>query len=122
MPQDNTQAPPVKLPHFSFYAGDHMSEMSGLFIDERGAYISLICYQWENGSIPTGDLRRLAAICLAPNRPDFEAVWLAVAHLFPGGRNVRLEAQRTKALKAYSNKCRGAVAARAAKASKFRAL
>lgn len=66
---------------------------------ERGAYITLLAYQWDVGSVP-GDYDILSRVLGCP-RAQAVKVWLAIVHKFQQGpdggwRNVRLETERAK--------------------------
>ncbi len=54
--------------------------------EEVGAYIRLLCYQWNRGQIPT-DPEKLLRVAGADVSPDVMAK-------FPGGKNPRMEAVR----------------------------
>lgn len=43
---------PAKSPSFQFYANDFTSGTVDLSTEDVGAYIRLLCYQWEKGAIP----------------------------------------------------------------------
>lgn len=86
-------------PAFSFYAKDFMLGTVTMSLAERGAYITLLAYQWDHGSVPL-DPAALARIC-GCSAGQFQAVWRVVASKFKVGaggllRNVRLEVERTK--------------------------
>lgn len=48
-----------KAPAFQFYADKFMSGTAHMTVEEVGGYIRLLCYQWENGSIPESEQRQL---------------------------------------------------------------
>jgi uncharacterized protein YdaU (DUF1376 family) len=52
---------PGKSPSFQFYANDFTSGTVDLSTEDVGAYIRLLCYQWEKGRIPP-DVSTLARI------------------------------------------------------------
>lgn len=54
MKQDNS-------PAFQFYAKDFISGTMHMTTEEVGAYIRLLCFQWEHGSVPN-DIKALARI------------------------------------------------------------
>lgn len=87
-----------KSPAFSFYAKDFMLGTVTMSLAERGAYITLLAYQWDMGGVP-GDYDTLARI-LGCTRGQAVRVWLAIVHKFQerpdGWRNARLEVERTK--------------------------
>lgn len=43
------------LPWFPFYPGDYLSSsrVARMTLEEQGAYLRLLCYQWQDGSIPS---------------------------------------------------------------------
>jgi uncharacterized protein YdaU (DUF1376 family) len=50
------------LPYFAFYASDFLSGVAAMPLEDRGAYITLLCHQWVNGTIPD-DLPACVRIC-----------------------------------------------------------
>jgi uncharacterized protein YdaU (DUF1376 family) len=87
---------------------------------ERGAYMSLLVFQWKNGSIPTTP-ERLARIMGTPDA-QFEDRWNALGRKFDGDSsglfNNRLEQVRKKALELRDSKIRAADAANAVRRAK----
>ena len=88
-----------KSPAFSFYAQDFVLGTMQLSLAERGAYITLLAYQWNHGSVPA-DHAALARICGCAEG-QMGKLWLTLGGKFPRGpdggcRNPRLEAERTK--------------------------
>lgn len=84
----------MKPPAFQFYAADFLMGTATMSAEEVGAYIRLLCFQWDSGSIPDDDatIARLggcAGNAVAKIRQKFR-----VDH--DGLRNVRLEIERTK--------------------------
>ena len=87
-------------PAFQFYAADFLSDanVASMTYEERGVYITLLCYCWNEGSVPCrlADLRRLLRI----DARRFAAVWPAVQRCFleSNGRltQSRLERERAK--------------------------
>ncbi len=53
-------------PAFQFYASDFIASTVDMSPDEVGAYIRLLCFQWEHGSVPN-DLVEIRRIVGAPN-------------------------------------------------------
>ena len=49
-------------PAFQFYAGDFMRTVIAWSPEQRGCYISLLCHQWTEGSIPSDEASQ-ARIC-----------------------------------------------------------
>lgn len=82
-----------KAPAFQFYADDFLAGTLDMSQEEVGAYIRLLCYQWNRGSIPveTEKQQRLAGGCVSVDV-------LAKFRLLPDGRlvNERLEEERNK--------------------------
>ncbi len=85
-----------KAPAFQFYAGDWLADtfVQALSFEEQGAYLRLLCHQWEAGSIPT-DPERVGR--LLGGRLD---LWPVLEPKFPGGKNPKLEGIR-KECEAY---------------------
>lgn len=50
-----------KPPSFQFYARDWAHSVSGLTLEERGAYITFLAWSWEHGQLPN-DMKRLSVI------------------------------------------------------------
>jgi len=88
---------PGKPPAFQFYANDFTAGTRAMTLTEVGAYIRLLCYQWDSGSVPDGDAKRLSII-LACNPSQALKLWTVLAHKFvcEAGecRNPRLERER----------------------------
>ncbi len=88
-----------KPPAFSFYPQDFMSGTITMTLEQRGAYITLLCYQWDKGSIPADEAARTRI--LGSSRRIAESVWTAMLAKFEQGadgcwRNARLERERQK--------------------------
>jgi uncharacterized protein YdaU (DUF1376 family) len=86
-------------PAFSFYAKDFMLSTVTMSLAERGAYITLLSYQWDRGAIPA-DLPALARLC-GCSVPQARAIWKVLGPKFVLGedgllRNARLEQERVK--------------------------
>ena len=77
-----------KPPAFQFYADDFIGGTVDLDAEQVGAYIRLLCYQWNKGAIPDGTaiVNRIAG-CEVCNE---------VLSKFPNGRNPRMEAVRAE--------------------------
>jgi uncharacterized protein YdaU (DUF1376 family) len=45
----------VKAPAFQFYPSDFLMGTMMMSAEEVGAYIRLLCYQWDKGSVPNDD-------------------------------------------------------------------
>jgi len=90
-------------PAFQFYARDFVSDSNVLrmTLEERGTYITLLCFQWMDGGIPD-DATALAALCGCDSgrmatlwttlRPRFSQVLAGTGLL----ANPRLEKERRK--------------------------
>lgn len=88
----------TKPPAFQFYAKDWLTGTRQLKLPDRGAYIDLLAWSWENGPLPE-DTIQIAAIVGASSR-DFSAIWRRLsAHWKKTPRgfvNKRLEQERRK--------------------------
>jgi uncharacterized protein YdaU (DUF1376 family) len=51
-------------PYFPFYASDYLSssKVQRMTLEEEGAYLRLLCYNWQDGFIPN-DIGELARLC-----------------------------------------------------------
>lgn len=91
---------PERSPAFQFYPKEFLADgnVGGMSLQERGAYITLLCFCWNDGSIPT-DPARLATMC-GTTAKAFAACWPAVRACFRehDGRFIhpRLERERAK--------------------------
>lgn len=90
-----------KAPAFQFYPNDFLSDANviEMSLQERGAYITLICICWQQGTLPN-DVTRLAKLCGVP-ASVMRRLWPALASCFrpdAGERIVhpRLEREREK--------------------------
>jgi uncharacterized protein YdaU (DUF1376 family) len=52
----------AKPPAFQFYPQDFLVGTANFRPEERGAYISLLCYQWEQGGIEYEDFEQLSGL------------------------------------------------------------
>jgi uncharacterized protein YdaU (DUF1376 family) len=91
-------------PWFKFYTEDfwNSADVQEMGVYHAGAYLRLLSYQWEHGSIPT-DLHRLAGV-LRASQADAAASWALMRQCFvpvPGAPdravNVRIEEERAHA-------------------------
>ena len=75
-----------KSPAFQFYPKDFLTDekVRVMSLQERGAYITLMCLCWTEGTIPS-DLLRLARLCEVPVRV-FRHLWPALEPCFQGAR------------------------------------
>ena len=71
-----------KSPAFQFYPNDFLSDANviGMSLQERGAYITLLCLCWQQGALPA-DVSRLARLCGAPVTA-FRRLWPALEPCF----------------------------------------
>jgi len=89
---------PQKSPAFSFYAKDFVTGTSTMSLQEVGAYIRLLAYQWDVGSVPTdpSDRARILGCAKAQERE----LWKKVSKKFVLRNDVylneRLEEERQK--------------------------
>lgn len=94
----------TRPPAFQFYPKDFLTDSNVVVmsLQERGAYITLICQCWIEGSIPA-DHTRLARLCGSP-LPTFRRLWPALAPCFKPAKDdsqlihPRLERERKKQL------------------------
>lgn len=87
-----------KPPAFRFYAADFVIGTATMTNAQTGSYVLLLCYQWDNGSVPA-DPKQLAKIGRCSPKMAAEIL----ASKFPQWedgqhRNRRLERERDKAL------------------------
>lgn len=69
-------------PSFQFYASDYLSssKVQRMTLEEEGAYIRLLCYNWKDGWIPA-DIRKLAGMCkVSPKR--MSRIWETLTDCF----------------------------------------
>jgi len=90
----------MKRPAFQFYPKDWLSDEHVMLmtLEERGAYIQLLCICWLEGSVP-GDLTRMARLCQTDDNRMAE-LWQSLEPCFrqQGDRWVhpRLDLERKK--------------------------
>ncbi len=94
-PADSTSKPPA----FQFYAADFLLGTMSLSLIERGAYITLLAYQWDHGTVPDDAHARQRILGCLPREAD--EVWKVIREKFvqgtdSGWRNARLERERQK--------------------------
>jgi uncharacterized protein YdaU (DUF1376 family) len=77
---DSTPVGRSKPPASLFYWQDFLGGTAMMDLEERGAYITLLCHAWDHEGIPT-DERRLARI-LGVNKADFDRIWPIVKPKF----------------------------------------
>jgi uncharacterized protein YdaU (DUF1376 family) len=103
------------LPWFKMYAAETLSDENflGWSVEERGAWITLLCHQWREGSIPA-DLDRIACLLRLDAdamRPQCERIWRRIADRFiphpdlPGRLvSPRMEMEREEAMEVAKQK------------------
>ena len=86
----------MKAPAFQFYADDFLGGTCDMTAEEVGAYIRLLCHQWNKGGIPNDPerLARMAGVMPGPSLGYASAKF----RLCEDGvlRNDRMEAERVK--------------------------
>lgn len=89
---------PNKPPAFQFYPKDWLADTAWMTLEEQGAYMRLLSYQWVEGPLPNDDVDLARRLGLTSRQ--FPALWKRLGHLFPtvDGRlcNQRMEAERQK--------------------------
>ena len=93
---------PGKAPAFQFYPNDFLSDanVAVMSMQERGVYITLICYCWQQGSLPSS-ADQLARLCGTPAM-SFRKLWPAILPCFRAAASgerlthPRLEHERKK--------------------------
>lgn len=89
-----------RSPAFQFYPNDFLSDANVIVMSlhERGAYITLLCVCWQQGTLPN-NVEQLARFCGSPV-PAFRKLWPAVEKCFrvSGDRltHQRLDRERKK--------------------------
>lgn len=98
------------LPIMPFFVKDWIAATMHWPGAERGAYISLLAFQWVNGMVPP-DVSRLARIT-GYSEEEFERLWEVVGTKFEaceeGLFNKRLEEHRKEALRLRDSRALGA--------------
>lgn len=74
----------MKQLYFRLHTSAFIAGTVSMTAQEVGAYIRLLCYQWEHGKVPEGALERIAGCPVSE----------AVRSKFPAGMNARLEIER----------------------------
>lgn len=89
---------PQKSPAFSFYAKDFLTGTSTMSLQEVGAYIRLLSYQWDVGSVPVDprDRARILGCAKAQERELWKKVGLKFNLRNDVYLNERLELERNK--------------------------
>jgi uncharacterized protein YdaU (DUF1376 family) len=89
---------PNKSPAFQFYPRDFVSGTATMSLQEVGAYMRLLCYAWDAGSVPAeGDERARIMVCSKAQERD---LWKKVGKKFVLENDVylneRMEEERRK--------------------------
>lgn len=87
-----------KSPAFSFYAKDFLTGTATMSLAERGAYVTLLAYEWDAGSVPGQASARARVLgCTAAQE---RSIWLKLESKFVARDgvflNARLETERAK--------------------------
>lgn len=94
--------PDVKMPFFKFFPADFLTDTMAMPVETRGLYITLLCYQWLNGSIPADDagVARICSITTAELQPHLSYIDEKFVNKGEHNRtrvNRRLERERQRA-------------------------
>jgi uncharacterized protein YdaU (DUF1376 family) len=87
----------TKPPSFDFFPDDFIAGTYHLTPEAVGIYVRLLCYQWNNGSIPSdeNELARVAGVDADAMRTHMRTVMLKFMQDECGGlKNARLERER----------------------------
>lgn len=89
---------PQKSPAFQFYPKDFMAGTATMSLQEVGAYMRLLCYAWDAGSVPN-DPKERSRICACSKAQERE-IWKKVGTKFSLQNDVflneRMEEERQK--------------------------
>lgn len=84
----------MKAPAFQFYVDDFMGGTRTMKLDQKGAYMDLLCIQWGQGYVTEDDFRFVLTALRPPARAKVRSKFM------PGHdghyRNPRMEAEREK--------------------------
>jgi uncharacterized protein YdaU (DUF1376 family) len=63
-------------PSFPFYASDWMASVLEMTLEERGAYITLLAWSWDNGPVPKNEqkIARILSVSGSKSRRVFAAI------------------------------------------------
>lgn len=97
----NPSLPDRQSPAFSFYPSDFLVGTATFSLEERGAYITLLSYQWDHGGVPDDGVERARLLNCSLRRS--ERIWARVCSKFERSadaiwKNKRLEVERAKQL------------------------
>jgi uncharacterized protein YdaU (DUF1376 family) len=89
-----------KPPAFQFYAKEFLTAVLAMSLEARGAYITLLAYEWDSLAIPGDDAEALGRL-FGCSPSQARKLWEIVGRKFEQGadglwRNERLEQQRAE--------------------------
>lgn len=84
----------MKSPAFQFYVQDFMVGTAHFSAEETGAYIRLLCYQWDNGSIENEEkiIKKITGVSVKKIEKVIKKFSIKDGFL----KNIRLEKERKK--------------------------
>ena len=88
---------PRKWPYFPLFAADFLTDTGEWSLEERGAHITLLCYQHINGDLPE-NRDRLARL-LAISREDLDRLWNTLDSKYHPNGNGRMQNQKLETVK-----------------------
>ncbi len=94
----------MKLPYFNLYPTDFLVGTASMNCTEKGAYISLLCYQWDKGFVPES-IKEIASIAGCSQLVCTRVISKKFKKIGNGFKNQRLERERQLAIKSYRQKC-----------------
>jgi uncharacterized protein YdaU (DUF1376 family) len=102
-------------PAFQFYPTDFISDapVMAMTLEERGAYITLLCIAWTENGIPADHTKLARVLHLSTAR--FKRVWSAVEGCWESDGNGRLISPRMEKVRAEA-KAKSNAASQAGKA------
>jgi uncharacterized protein YdaU (DUF1376 family) len=89
------------LPMMPFFVRDFIAATRGMTLEQRGAYVDLLFFQWDLGELPSDpvELSRM----LGASVEQFTSIWPVIASKFKESngtlKNLRVEIERKKAKK-----------------------
>lgn len=89
---------PTKSPAFRLYASDFLTGTATMSLQEVGAYIRLLCFQWDAGGVPedASERARIMGCSKAQERELWKRVARKFAHIDGVYVNERMEVERKK--------------------------
>ena len=71
-----------KSPAFQFYPGDFLADrnVAAMTMEERGVYVTLLCFQWIDGPLPSDTNRLARMVHIAPEA--FARLWESLTPCF----------------------------------------